>query len=311
MATTIATHTATNLKSQHAPPASQAPSLHLISSSLETPTQQGRREDAIVIVLQDLLCHFALYIVHIAFLIYTACRVLRKYIDNHISCSGLHSNHVPDRSRILHDKARLVKIPKHLSFLISRELAIERSVEDWEMLVNDICLATCWAWEFGIHQVSVFDASGELQSMTMDICKQQYNTLFQWIKSSQSASSSDEISKSMALLKFRIVTPKEGRPQIAKVTQDIAKHLQTTGGSSDDIDIGMVDKFVHKDSISDPDLMLVCDGLPHNYISLDGFPPWHIRLTEFLNESTSHRIDYALISRCLYRYSKVEQRFGH
>lgn len=37
-----------------------------------------------------------------------------------------------------------------------------------------------------------------------------------------------------------------------------------------------------EDSISDPDLMLVCDGLPHNYISLDGFPPWHIRLTEFL-----------------------------
>lgn len=273
MATTIATHTATNLNSQHAPPSSLAPSLHLISSSLETPTQQGRREDAIVIVLQDLLCHFALYIVHIAFLIYTACRVLRKYIDNHISCSGLHSNHVPDRSRILHDKARLVKIPKHLSFLISRELAIERSVEDWEMLVNDICLATCWAWEFGIHQVSVFDASGELQSMTMDICKQQYNTLFQWIKSSQSASSSDEISKSMAckqeislckmtfmlthtfqVLKFRIVTPEEGRPQIAKVTQDIAKHLQTTGGSSDDIDIGMVDKFVHSKLLNGDDV---------------------------------------------------------
>ena len=34
--------------------------------------------------------------------------------------------------------------------------------------------------------------------------------------------------------------------------------------------------------ISDPELMLVYDALPHSYISLDGFPPWHIRLTEFV-----------------------------
>lgn len=65
------------------------------------------------------------------------------------------------------------------------------------------------------------------------------------------------------------------------------------------------------DSISDPDLMILYDGLPHNYVSLGGYPPWHIRLTEIANCSNYHDLDYNLFSKCLYRFSKVQQRFGH
>jgi hypothetical protein len=35
-----------------------------------------------------------------------------------------------------------------------------------------------------------------------------------------------------------------------------------------------------ENNTSDPDLMIVYDGLPHNYISLDGYNPWQIKLTE-------------------------------
>lgn len=62
--------------------------------------------------------------------------------------------------------------------------------------------------------------------------------------------------------------------------------------------------------MSDPDLMIVYDGLPHNYISLDGYPPWFIRLTEIANCSNHHKLNYDLFSKCLYRFSRVEQRFG-
>lgn len=190
MATTIATRitaTTTDQRSQHAP----SSSLHLISPSVETPTQQPRRQDSLIATtLKDGLCHFALYILHIVCLIYTACCALRKYINYQISSSSLYSNHQTVRSQIRHDKAQLTKIPQHLSFLLSQELASERTAQEWEMLIHDICLATCWAWEFGIKEVSVFDASGELHAMSMDIYKQQYNTLLQWIKSSSSSLSS-------------------------------------------------------------------------------------------------------------------------
>lgn len=113
------------------------------------------------------------------------------------------------------------------------------------------------------------------------------------------------------------------------VAQEIA--LQSYDKSK--IDIKLVDKYMHgklgenrnlhqhsiisytttlntENTISDPDLMIVYDGLPHNYISLDGYPPWFIRLTEIANCSNYHKMTYDLFSKCLYRYSRVEQRLG-
>lgn len=46
--------------------------------------------------------------------------------------------------------------------------------------------------------------------------------------------------------------------------------------------IRLINTSMYIASMTDPDLMIVYDGLPHNYISLDGYSPWHIRLTEFM-----------------------------
>jgi hypothetical protein len=37
----------------------------------------------------------------------------------------------------------------------------------------DISLSTCWAWDFGIKEISVYDASGIIKSMSIDLYKQQ------------------------------------------------------------------------------------------------------------------------------------------
>jgi dehydrodolichyl diphosphate syntase complex subunit NUS1 len=36
------------------------------------------------------------------------------------------------------------------------------------------------------------------------------------------------------------------------------------------------------ESMSEPELALICYGSAHRYIELGGFLPWHMRLTEFM-----------------------------
>ncbi|KAI8979002.1 hypothetical protein BDB01DRAFT_725898 [Pilobolus umbonatus] len=136
--------------------------------------------------------------------------------------------------------------------------------------------------------------------MSVDLYKQQSTMLHEWMRTSDN--------KENTAIKFSILSDKDGHKEMGYVTQKIAKTLKST----DLLDVQLVDDYIHDhQSISDPDLCIVYDGLPHNYISLDGYPPWHIRLTEIINGSYYHTLNYALFSQYLYRYSKVEQRFGH
>lgn len=70
-------------------------------------------------------------------------------------------NHQNILERIQQDKTQLTKIPQHLTINVSRELLSSRSLKDWDEIMYNISFATCWAWEFGIKEVSVYDASGK------------------------------------------------------------------------------------------------------------------------------------------------------
>ncbi|OAD75657.1 hypothetical protein PHYBLDRAFT_166886 [Phycomyces blakesleeanus NRRL 1555(-)] len=250
-------------------------------------------------------CYLALSAIHCIYLACIAIATIYIHVESTITSLWVEQRHsIPDL--IKHDKSRLTKIPKHLTIAISHELIHERSLEDWHAIVNDICLASCWAWEFGVKELSVYDKSGVLKSMAIDVYKQQVSTLHQWIKNSTNTEKSVH-----PTLQFSIISAEDGQPQMGRAVQKIAKYIKENNLGVSDIDINLVNQFVHDDSCSDPDLMLIYDGLPHNYISLDGYPPWHLRLTEITNGYTYHTLNYPFFSKCLYRFSKVEQRFGH
>lgn len=58
--------------------------------------------------------------------------------------------------------------------------------------------------------------------------------------------------------------------------------------------------------LPDPDLVLVVG----EYISSNGFPPWFLRLSEFVSTPRLHKIDSTELTRILDNYSKREQRYG-
>ncbi|KAI9278300.1 Decaprenyl diphosphate synthase-like protein [Phascolomyces articulosus] len=245
-------------------------------------------------VFVDAICRIILHLIHIIYLTFIIYKTVRTMALDLYHQHLVHSTDTEELIRF--DKAQLTKIPKHFSILISNELSHERTIQEWDNIVDDLCRVSCWAWEFGIEELSIFDASGDLKELGIDVYKRQSTMLHQWMSNKEKRG-----------LKFSIVSAEDGRSSVSRAAQNIAKQKIP----SEKIDIALVDKFVHECSdISDPELMVVYDALPHSYISLDGFPPWHIRLTEFINKGTHHRLDYMTFSSTLLQYSKVEQRFG-
>lgn len=238
-----------------------------------------------------------LYTLHFIYISFIAFKSLHSYLENLFRDTHQHQHDI--HQRIQFDKTQLTKIPEHLTINVSRELASTRSCKEWEKLMYDISMSTCWAWDFGIKEVSVYDASGIMKSVSVDLYKQQSTILHDYMIKYNNGE------KIRPALKFSILSIENGKQHMGRVVQEMAKDHPDT------IDIPLVDQYMHMDSVSDPDLMILYDGLPHNYVSLDGYPPWHIRLTEIANCSNYHHLNYHVFSKCLYRFSKVEQRFGH
>ena len=131
-------------------------SLQLISDPpADLPLIQSTQSNPVV----DALCRLLLAIIHLAYLTFITLKVLRNHaVDFYRNVVTT----TPINDLIRFDKAQLTKIPKHFSILISNELAHERSEQGWDTIVDEICRVSCWAYEFGIEELSVFDASGNV-----------------------------------------------------------------------------------------------------------------------------------------------------
>lgn len=154
---------------------STLPSLQLITCPVDELNQETLSFETSVATLKtcvlDGLCRFALCALHFGYLTVLAFYTLRTWLTDllttfirHVYVASYYEYHTTDNERlrrlIQEDKLRLTKIPKHLSILISRELAAERSEREWNTLVHELCLFSAWAWEVGVQELTVFDATG-------------------------------------------------------------------------------------------------------------------------------------------------------
>ena len=107
------------------------------------------------ITIFDLFCSLVLHTLHFIYILYSLVARFFCYWD-YQSINNI-------KERIEWDQSRLTKIPKHLSIHVSSELT--RDGVDWQAIVNNLCLISCWAYEFGIKEISVFDASGKFNKI--------------------------------------------------------------------------------------------------------------------------------------------------
>lgn len=160
MTTTVLTETTMKEKTIQLSTVDIVPSIKNLESDTEIKNRREKTKDNRS--LYQVFLTFILHTLHFVFITYIALKKLLTFSDTKYCRIRYWNQTIYDR--IQHDKARLTKIPRHLSISVSRELLSNRTSEDWKEIMMDISFVTCWAWKFGIKEVSVYDASGEFES---------------------------------------------------------------------------------------------------------------------------------------------------
>ncbi|CAG8465519.1 665_t:CDS:2 [Diversispora eburnea] len=154
----------------------------------------------------------------------------------------------------------------------------------------------CWTWCFGIKVLSIYEA--EDINLNPGNLKQNANSLQSHI---------NNISRQF-FIHEKIV------PKIRVTALDTSinyahfenKDLNKSGKfKSDDLDIAELDRRLIP-KFSEPQLIIFFS--PN--IDIDGFPPWHIHLTELFHVPENYNFDYSIFLQGLRKYSKCDQRFG-
>ncbi|CAO3657787.1 unnamed protein product [Umbelopsis vinacea] len=170
------------------------------------------------------------------------------------------------------------------TLIVSKERAwINRSATQWDSIIQDICNTCVWSSELGVQELSVFESSGYLKRRTAHVQNQLSKAFEDWqISNGQATGTSVRPAHSKGF-KLSIFAIEDGKAHVAQVAKQMAIAV-TEGGrfTSDDINIQLVDKWM-TESISEPELAMICYGSAHDYIELNGFLPWHMRLTEFIS----------------------------
>lgn len=101
---------------------------------------------------------------------------------------------------------------------------------------------------------------------------------------------------------IKILSRDSGKISVVKLAKELCTNPEIQNYS-----IEFVDRALQKDfEFPDPDLGLNCG----TYLNLFDYPPWQIRVTEFLSIKSHCRLRYRTFLELLFVYGKCEQRLG-
>ncbi|KAL2869406.1 ditrans,polycis-polyprenyl diphosphate synthase [Aspergillus lucknowensis] len=276
-----------------------------------------------------------------------AVRLLRSYhavIDRILAIVYYH-HRTPELIR--KDVKGLDRLPNHLSVILS----LRKEDNALPILMDEVAELVSWTASAGIPVLSVYEKSGALKSCIPILHQAITNKLSSYFGSAQQPTLQlfaphhpvyehrrDESipHKSLVVL---LLSATDGQETFVDLTKTLAEMSQNGKLSPEDITTELVDAeiseittqpsqevspafgpniaYSSQSSIAvnpEPDLLLVFGPS----MKLDGYPPWHIRLTEIYHAGVdsdgaavySDIVEYQGFLRGLWRYSGAQMRFG-
>lgn len=83
---------------------------------------------------------------------------------------------------------------------------------------------------------------------------------------------------SSADLTITFLSAEDGRESIVDLTKTLCDMAQRGKTSAEDVSVELIDAELKENVMDEPDLLIVFSG----ELTLQGYPPWQIRLTEIL-----------------------------
>lgn len=224
---------------------------------------------------------------------------------------------------IRQDVTKLQKIPRRLAAILEMKSAsyVGGGVRG---LMNDGSEVVCWTVSAGIKHLVLYDYDGVLKSNVQDFRNEIRAKLSKYYGPSNipkyavriphlnkvyfndqdTQLTSNENKK--VVIEISLLSNRDGRETIVDLTRTMADLCASNDLRLPDITMKLVDKELTQLVGPEPDLLLYFGPT----LDLQGFPPWHIRLTEFHWEEDNDDVIYSVFIRGLQKYSACKINVG-
>ncbi|KAI5858563.1 Decaprenyl diphosphate synthase-like protein [Tricharina praecox] len=258
---------------------------------------------------------FVLLVIYTLFSIYLRLRWVYNFVVGHVFAILYYHHRTPQL--IAKDVAELRergKFPKHLSVVLEYER------EDLDKLIDEVSEIACWCASAGIPRLSVYERTGILKSYISTshrAVSQQLRSYFGRERPTlrvhaphsrtfvNDDTSTDEGSEPTGL-EVMFISEEDGRESMVDLTKTLCEMAQRGKLSSEDVSVELIDAEVKENCMGEPDLLVLFSS----NITLKGYPPWQLRLTEIYNVTDNDGVGYQVFLRALHSFARTEMRFG-
>lgn len=218
---------------------------------------------------------------------------------------------------IRQDVTKLNKIPRRLAAIL--EMKSVGSVGGGVTgLMNDGTEVACWTVSAGIKHLVLYDYDGILKKNVTEFKEEIKAKLGKYfgpsnipkfairIPHKNKVYFSCEDSDHKVSLEISLLSNRDGRQTIVDLTKTMAELTKLKELQLQDITMKLMDKELTQLVGPEPDLLLYFGPS----LDLQGFPPWHLRLTEFHWEQDNDQVTYSIFIRGLHKYSNCKINVG-
>ncbi|SCU92791.1 LANO_0E02124g1_1 [Lachancea nothofagi CBS 11611] len=267
---------------------------------------------------------YALYktFLSILFVIYACVRYI-QYEYNRVKIRILNLAYSPSNTPqlIRQDVMKLQKLPKRLAAILEKKR--EGDVGGGTSgLLNDGSELVAWSISAGIKHLTLYDYDGHLKrnvdefrsSVFHKLCKYYDPTnvpkfavrIPQWNKVYFNSANADTSEAKKVAIEISLLSNRDGRETIIDLTKTMAELCAHDEMKLSDITMKLIDSELTQLVGHEPDLLLYFGPS----LDLQGFPPWHIRLTEFYWERDNDQVTYSVFIRGLKKYASCKMNVG-
>lgn len=107
-------------------------------------------------------------------------------------------------------------------------------------------------------------------------------------------------------LSVLLLSSEDGRSTLVDLTKTLTEMSQRNKVSPNDISLDLIDAEITESVMGEPELLLLFGP----DVGLQGYPPWHVRLTEIFHVQDNNGVGYQVFLRALHSYGKAQMRLG-
>lgn len=267
------------------------------------------------------LFHMALLAVYFFYSVFRAAQYVRNKIRIKFLNLAYNPSQTPQIIRV--DVNKLAKLPKRISTLVTMK-SEEEEGGGFYGLLNDCSEIVAWTLASGIPSLALYEHDGILKQSVEELRVAVYKKLSDYFGPTSvprfsirvphlnmtyyglNNDADAEYKLQDMDLEVALLSVEDGKPTIVELTKTMAELACKKEISPKDVTVSLIDNELTELIGAEPDLLILFTPV----LDLQGYPPWHIRLSEFYWEPDNEDVTYAIFLRALQKYSTCKINVG-